>query len=429
MTVDLRPNTIAQYKMNDNAANTIVVNEFGTNGNYNVNNTSVKTVTGKINTALYFDGTAPDYIDTNQKFSSIFSNSFSINFWIKPDDGQPAVPKFIFGQTNVGDEMMIFMTLTNIVGSYETGSDTLTIGCLHGFKNGQEDWHMITVTIIKSGNNATIFIYIDGTEVIRSGLVANILMQNYVSSSNITIGKTNETSSSFAGDMDNVCIFDKVLTQADIDFLYNSGDGTENLVEIKGVATRNNFFATVGDYDTREGTPDNASKLLFSNIPSDAILRTANNDFNHVMISGVPISVSPCFYSNQTTKFRIDNSRDFPDLTYFYAINVISVDDVSNQTLTPEERKTQFNDAKLYVNRWNALNYLNTTETGLPSVPTDTTNLFGSTIGLGQYGELIFNKTSYTISQIEEVKEVAFMNNIVSVGRIGNNYYLIITAT
>jgi len=67
------------------------------------------------------------------------------------------------------------------------------------------------------------------------------------------------------------------------------------------------------------------------------------------MVSGMPLSVSPCFYSNQTTKFRTDDSRDRPDLTYFYAIDVIYVPNVSNQTLTDTERTSQFNDTKLFV--------------------------------------------------------------------------------
>jgi len=38
--------------------------------------------------------------------------------------------------------------------------------------------------------------------------------------------------------------------------------------------TNNNFFATIGDYDTRSTFPDNASKILFSFIDSNQILRT-----------------------------------------------------------------------------------------------------------------------------------------------------------
>ena len=43
----------------------------------------------------------------------------------------------------------------------------------------------------------------------------------------------NEVPSSLLnGWLDNVCFFDRVLTQPEIDFLYNNGDGRESLKEL-----------------------------------------------------------------------------------------------------------------------------------------------------------------------------------------------------
>jgi hypothetical protein len=53
--VDLTGNTISQWKMNDDAATQVVINEFGTNGTYNIVDTSARAATGKINGALNFE--------------------------------------------------------------------------------------------------------------------------------------------------------------------------------------------------------------------------------------------------------------------------------------------------------------------------------------------------------------------------------------
>ena len=198
-----------------------------------------------------------------------------------------------------------------------------------------------------------------------------------------------------------------------------------NIDTYSGDLVEHNFFATIGDYDTRNETPDNATKLPYTQIASDNILRTANNQFDHVMVSGVPLSTSRCLFDTRIDKFKDANGLEQP-LNYFYALDIISINDVSHQTLTEEERKTQFSNAKLFVNRWNAQNYLNVVEFEVASNPKNLINLFGSVMATGEYRELILNKTSFTLDDIDEYKEVAFLNNLVSVGRIGNNYYLIV---
>lgn len=188
----------------------------------------------------------------------------------------------------------------------------------------------------------------------------------------------------------------------------------------------NGYFATDGDYDTRNETPANAAKLLFSPIASNNILRTANHQFNHVMIQGMPQSASRCLFETESEKF-ITGIGSTQSINYFYALDVIVANNVSHQTLTDEERIVRLKDTMLYISRWNAINYLNTTELAVTPNPKGLITLFGSTMATGEYGELVFNKTSYTIDGVEEIKEVAFETGLVSVGRIGNNYYLIVT--
>ena len=428
MSVDLRDNTVAQYKMNDNLANKTVIDAQRFSNGSNFVNTNTKEVVGKINGALNFNGTA-DFIDTNSTFQSTFQDSFSINFWFNTTNTLPTPgPDYLCGaEDDGGDEVSIFYFNNLLIFDYKAGGVTANNNGPATFISGQ--WHMITFTFNKTSSTTMQIIgYLNGSPIFTLNKNA-IDMSSFTMARNfyIAAGNAGAAIEHTNGQIDNFCIFSKTLTQEEIDFLYNEGNGTESLYDITEDVTEHKFFATIGDFDTRNLTPNNASKLLFSFVEEDTILRTANDDFRHIMVKGFPLSVSPCFFSNQTTKFRTEDSRDFPNLTYFYALDVIAADQISHQTLTDEERTTQFYDAKLFKNRWNAVDYLNTVNTGCNAIPTDTTNLFGSTLGLGKFGELLFNNTPYSVSEVDEIKEVAFMNNLISVGRVGNDYYLIIT--
>ena len=172
MAWDLRKNTIAQYKMNDSGSST-VVNEFGTNGTYQDGN--VVSIKGRINTALSIDGESSSWINTNQSFASVYNASFSINIWIKPNDGQPPVVWWFFGASNIADDnIYLRFTSTNLEFRYATAAaGSFIISEPHGFSNGQEDWHMITVSVEEvSPTTARAKLYMDGSIIHDSGIDA-----------------------------------------------------------------------------------------------------------------------------------------------------------------------------------------------------------------------------------------------------------------
>jgi hypothetical protein len=72
-------------------------------------------------------------------------------------------------------------------------------------------------------------------------------MSSYTQSDFLTIGTEDigGPDDYFSGDMDNFCIFDKTLTQEEIDFLYNNGNGTEAL---SGNISEIIFEDTIGDF-------------------------------------------------------------------------------------------------------------------------------------------------------------------------------------
>ncbi len=79
-------NYLGVYHLDDNAANTTVVNSIGSNNGTNIANTSTKTATGEegiANTALTYNGSS-DYTSINGLASSISSGSVTYSIWFKP---------------------------------------------------------------------------------------------------------------------------------------------------------------------------------------------------------------------------------------------------------------------------------------------------------------------------------------------------------
>ncbi len=231
LIVDVSGSAVAQYKMNDNVSTTNVVNKFGTDGTYNGQNTIDRSVTGKINGALSFTG-SPDYIDTNQTFTTTFQDSFSINLWVKPDDAEPGSSQCLFGVNNgANDRCRLFFNGTDLSFDYYAGVGfASTFSGTHGFID--DVWSMVTLTVFKVDNSSLrAKIYVDNVEIEDSG-DHPISMPPYSSVRDLFIGAYNDNNTDknhFAGDIDNFCIFDKVLTEDNIDFLYHSGAGTEDL--------------------------------------------------------------------------------------------------------------------------------------------------------------------------------------------------------
>lgn len=237
MSIDLRPNTVVQYKMNDDESSTVVIDTKGTNGTYVSANTKDVSVDGKINQALSFDG-AGQYINTNQSWENVFDVDFSVNLWMKPDAGIPSSQQFIFGLFDNASNHAFTMRLRNnglIRTVYEfnnqgSGSFDTTGPFVDGPDN---DFVMITVTVEQSGLNAILSIYSDGS--FEDSKTFLCVMGDWQSALDLFVGTVNldgsPSSAEWEGAIDNFCIFNKVLSQDEIDFLYNSGAGTEKLFE------------------------------------------------------------------------------------------------------------------------------------------------------------------------------------------------------
>jgi hypothetical protein len=173
------------------------------NGNTLTNNNSVAFVAGKIGNAAEFDGT--NYLSRSMAVD--FSEDFTVSLWCKPADVET------YGVMLIGDAAETW----NIA---YTGNGTIDINnAAAGFLNvaaAPEQWHHIVTT-----RNATT------TKVWLNGVLADQGdNQTTKEADSIHLG-SNDGELDYIGLLDAVGIWSRVLTDAEIAALWNSGSGLE----------------------------------------------------------------------------------------------------------------------------------------------------------------------------------------------------------
>lgn len=185
------------------------------------------------NAALDFDGTN-DYIDTGQTFQSTFRNSFSIAFWCKPDDGQPAALDLVCGAHQGSYYVYPRFGTNGVIGiSYRDGTTTVLAQTASAcFSNGAESWRHVAFVV--DNDRKQIDIYFDGAkkalDSTYSGSLAGVDMSKYTSTSNFYIGALNSagTASDFyAGGIYGFRLYNRAISAEEVNVLYHKyADGT-----------------------------------------------------------------------------------------------------------------------------------------------------------------------------------------------------------
>lgn len=239
MTIDLTANCVTRYKMNE-VSGTTVVDSQGFSSGTSIN--AVTPVAGKINGALSFNGTS-DYIDAGNSFKTVLQNSFSLSIWAKINGIDENEYKALFGTydlTNVPvDYSGIFCAvwIGYVVFEYTAGDGAGTINinalCPYTAADMADNWHHIVFVAEKtSETTAELRVYINGTLIdSRSG---NSSMATYDNDLTLMLGNENREDHSLRlldGLLDNVMIFNKALSAAEIAFLWSNGNGTEELTD------------------------------------------------------------------------------------------------------------------------------------------------------------------------------------------------------
>ncbi len=190
------------------------------------------------NGAISFAGT-DDYIDTASTFQSTFRKSFSISFWVKPTDGQPASTQAFCGaqEASATDQFSIELQTNGKIKVYFI-IDSQTAHAQSNaavFANGTETWHHIAVVgdYTRHGENG-ITLYVDGAKVTldasSDGNTTYTPFENYTNTKTLYLGALNANGTAnyfFIGSMSEFRIYKRILSYEEIKVLYHTKpDGT-----------------------------------------------------------------------------------------------------------------------------------------------------------------------------------------------------------
>jgi hypothetical protein len=216
---------VAQWRMNDNAANTFV-KDASANGNHGTaqRNTSLLATTGKFLGGLAFNGST-DLITVPSSASLNFGvTDFSGWLWFKTAytaAAQILLCKFtgaIGWEFHIEADGKLALTLGDSVGA-----STLTVTPLASIRDGA--WHFVGFSVHRDGST---YIYVDGTMLgpldftARSGTVSTAV--------DLIIGRYGPSAAyPFNGVLDNAALYCRRLTSDDFDACYDAGTSTEEI--------------------------------------------------------------------------------------------------------------------------------------------------------------------------------------------------------
>ena len=196
----------------DEGSGTVAYDSSGNGNNGNLTNGPTWT-NGKIGGALSFDG-VDDFVQISN-MQSLFSNAASFTTWVKVTDFSSTNSQGLaeFGATNgnlhyqfVGD-MKIYMNIlrsTNRVEQIASLTDT-------------SEWHLLSITTQNGG---------DWVMFQNFSEAKRVLAQNLSLPLNQTFGRSIHSNTSYRylkGFLDDVLIYDRALSAAEVQALYNMG--------------------------------------------------------------------------------------------------------------------------------------------------------------------------------------------------------------
>jgi parallel beta-helix repeat protein len=213
-------NLVGYWKMNDNAFNAVVLDSSG-NGNDGLaqQNTVDLSYTGAIADALNFDG-INDYVDCGSDPSFVLTEDFSIGLWFYARNWDTPYPSFISARESYSslDWQLFYNSGFNRIEFYYGNSGAYQLFYGLNVNPSLETWHHLFVT--REGD--TWSLYLDG---VPQG--TNIQSGAMPTGDNIRIGILGQGLESiglFDGLIDEVKIYGKALSSADVGNLYGEGE-------------------------------------------------------------------------------------------------------------------------------------------------------------------------------------------------------------
>jgi len=230
------PNCIARWKLNEDAVNTDVEDDVGGfDGTlFGGNTTDKHAVSGNppnLNGCFHLDGNA-DYVDCGTQVGTALGDNctdISVSLWFKADITSANDGIFSIGSlASAHGQLRLFVSTDNL----RLRANASEFNQSYAFSD-TSSWHHAVVTY----DGTDMKLYLDNSVVINEPYTTLLDFDGL----KFIIGAYYSTGYTFDGLMDEVRIYDKALSVAEVSTIYNSGNGTEN-VAIAGVANEINVL-------------------------------------------------------------------------------------------------------------------------------------------------------------------------------------------
>lgn len=183
---------------------------------------------------------------------------------------------------------------------------------------------------------------------------------------------------------------------------------------------------------------DDASTLLVSYADAaNKITTPATGSFGYNMVAtlgGMPLSVSLFTDPGLDPSALVVNQ-----IAMFYALDIIENTQAEDEVLpenpsdalvfgtNPSNRTFTWNGNRLSASKKSNKYYMNVVDSGDIGNAANVVTMMGVPMAQGLQNELILNKTAYTTSDIDEYKIIGLGGVPLTVGRIANDYYLVVS--
>jgi hypothetical protein len=202
-------NLVGHWQMDDNAANTLVVDSSrnGNNGIARRNTQDMHTI-GVIDGALYFNGTS-DYIDLQDMSFPSGNSSRSVCFWINATASTSNDYIFYYGRASVNNRFSIYRDRTDGKLKFSAYANDWNTG--HVLSTGV--WRHVAFTF----DGRVLKLYIDGNFVASTTTTCDTVLEKAY------IGCHGDIIAFFGGMLDEFAIFDEALSESEIKTMYVGG--------------------------------------------------------------------------------------------------------------------------------------------------------------------------------------------------------------
>jgi hypothetical protein len=285
---------VGHWKLNEVAVGAGSVIDAGSGANNgtptNMENADCDQVNQKLGAAcLNFDQEDAEHVTFGDVLDFDHDDPFSLDCWIKPTHVLGSEESVIHKFHDVdfqGYKLTIDGSSTNVIRFYLYASNVKFIKFDATISIPTNSYTHIIVTYDGTGTHAGVKMYINAIEYLNGGATTgDITTGTTVTTKALTISEDSSDINPFDGLIDEVAIYDVVLSHEDVKFRYNAGLGTESMDTITwDISAMTNIIKfEVQDMTLDEGIPYAILEVEDSVVPADwYIAFTGNYRFSAV---------------------------------------------------------------------------------------------------------------------------------------------------